>query len=88
MARYKLICDHSCDLDTHVVTHEFDAEVLDDVLDNFKQFLMGAGFTWIDGELQLVKESPTEVDYSDHGGGSTIADYPNLMTKSRHSSRY
>lgn len=66
MARYKLICDHSCDLDTHVVTHEFDAEVLDDVLDNFKQFLMGVGFTWIDGELQFVKESPIEVGHSEH----------------------
>lgn len=66
MARYKLICDHSCDLDTHVVTHEFDAEVLDDVLDNFKQFLMGAGFTWLNGELVFVEENPNKAGKSEH----------------------
>lgn len=58
MPKYKLICDHSCDLDTHITTHEFTAMTLDEVLENMKYFLMGAGFTWIDGELQFVNDDP------------------------------
>ena len=56
MPKFTLVCDHSCDLDTHVVTHEFNAETLDEVLENMKQFLMGAGFTWVEGDLQFVDD--------------------------------
>lgn len=58
MPKYKLICDHSYALDTHVVTHEFSAETLDEVLENVKYFLMGAGFTWVDGDLQFINDDP------------------------------
>lgn len=57
MPKFKLICDHSCDLDTHVVTHEFDAEYIGDVLDQFKHFLRGAGY-YFDGEIEIVNDDP------------------------------
>jgi hypothetical protein len=57
MPKFKLICDHSCDLDTHVVTHEFDAEYIGDVLDQFKHFLRGAGY-YFDGEIDIVDPDP------------------------------
>lgn len=52
MPRFKLICDHSCDLDTHVVTHEFNAEYLPDVLMNIDMFLKGSGYSY-DGEVTI-----------------------------------
>ena len=52
MPKFKLICDHSYDLDTHVITHEFNAEYLPDVLLNLEQFLRGAGYVF-DGKLTI-----------------------------------
>lgn len=52
MPRFTLICDHSYDLDTHVVTHEFTAETLDDVVMNLDMFLKGSGYAY-QGELVI-----------------------------------
>lgn len=59
MPKFKLVCDHSYALDTHVVTHEFNAEYLPDVLENIRMFLQGAGFV-INGELVI---EPPHSDY-------------------------
>lgn len=53
MPKFTLVCDHSCDLDTHVVTHQFNAEVLPDVLENIEMFLKGAGYSFT-GILEIV----------------------------------
>ena len=55
MPRFTLICDHSCDLDTHIVTHEFNAENLFDVVDNIDMFLKGAGYVY-KGNLEFVAQ--------------------------------
>lgn len=60
MAKFKLICDHSCDLDTHVVTHEFNAEYLPDVIQNIDMFLKGAGYIY-NGELDII--DPAELNF-------------------------
>lgn len=52
MPKFTLVCDHSCDLDTHVVTHTFTAEHLDEVVMNMQEFLRGAGY-YFDGELMV-----------------------------------
>lgn len=54
MPKFTLICDHSCDLDTHVVTHQFNAEHLYDVLENIEMFLKGAGYSY-DGAIDIVR---------------------------------
>ena len=54
MPRFKLICDHSCDLDTHVVTHEFSADYLPEVLQNIDMFLKGAGYIY-DGFVDVLE---------------------------------
>lgn len=53
MPKFTFICDHSCDLDTHVVRHDFNAVVLSDVLENFQMFLKGAGYVF-DGDIEIV----------------------------------
>lgn len=52
MPKFTLVCDHSCDLDTHVVTHQFNCENLYDVIENFDMFLKGAGYSY-DGVLDI-----------------------------------
>ena len=59
MPRFKLICDHSCDLDTHVVTHEFSAEYLPEVITNIDMFLKGAGYIY-DGQVDIIDEQPLQ----------------------------
>ena len=71
MPKFKLICDHSCDLDTHIVTHEFTADYLPEVLLNIDMFLKGAGYVY-DGEVDIVNQPHTTCDdkeceqHSDH----------------------
>ena len=69
MPRFKLICDHSCDLDTHVVTHEFNADYLPDVLQNIDMFLKGAGYIY-NGIVDIIDDTPQEIksvpQHSDH----------------------
>ena len=62
MPKFTLVCDHSCDLDTHVVTHQFNAETYWEVLEQFEMFLKGAGYNF-DGHLDIVQD---EVVHSDH----------------------
>lgn len=81
MPKFTFICDHSCDLDTHVVTHQFNAETYWEVIEQFEMFLKGAGYSF-DGAVGII---PPVEDYSDYGGGSTLADYPEF---SKHSSHY
>jgi hypothetical protein len=89
MPKFKLICDHSCALDTHVVTHEFNAEYLPDVLANIRMFLQGAGFV-IDGVIDIIPNDEyygLDPEFGDHGGGSTPDMYDEIdvvSTKSHH----
>ena len=70
MPKFKLICDHSCDLDTHIVTHEFDAEHISDVIMNLDMFLKGAGYVY-QGELALFEDQGNY--YPEHvGAGSNV----------------
>jgi hypothetical protein len=57
MTKFTLICDQSCDLDTHIVNHTFTGGTLDDVLPNIEEFLRGAGY-YFDGYLTIA-EIPT-----------------------------
>ena len=70
MPKFKLICDHSCDLDTHVVTHEFTADYLPEVLLNLDMFLKGAGYVY-DGEVEIIEQIPvgagTDVEFGGAG---------------------
>ncbi len=63
MPKFTLICDHSCDLDTHVVTHEFNAEQLTDVLMNLDMFLKGSGYMY-DGVVDIVDGEPVKISHS------------------------
>lgn len=62
MPKFTLVCDHSCDLDTHVVTHQFDAEDIYEVIEQFEFFLKGAGY-YPPGTLDFAIE---ETDHSHH----------------------
>ena len=62
MAKFTLVCDHSCDLDTHVVTHQFDAENIYDVIAQFEFFLKGAGY-FPPGTLDFACEE-AEIEHS------------------------
>lgn len=64
MPKFTLICDHSYDGETHVVTHEFNTEYLPDVLMNLDMFLKGSGYVY-DGFLTV--EEPEELEqHSDY----------------------
>ena len=70
MPKFTLVCDHSCDLDTHIVKHEFTAEHIYDVVEQFEMFLRGAGYVFngtldfIDDNLQDdVGHSPAYYDF-------------------------
>lgn len=92
-------CEHHHALlsPTHVVakiTYETRQEQLDQILEDFRCFLKGAGFE-IDGYLDVVPfdESFSDEDYSmeqgfdgHEGMGSTLDDYPEL--KAQHSQYY
>lgn len=70
MPRFKLICDHSCDLDTHVITHEFTADYLPEVVMNIDMFLKGAGYMY-DGQVDIVENielsiPKDNVQHNDH----------------------
>lgn len=69
MPRFTLICDHSCDLDTHIVTHEFNAEHLYDVVDNIDMFLKGAGYVY-KGNLEFVEHEAVGAGTNTEFGGA------------------
>ena len=70
MPKFTLVCDHSCDLDTHIVTHTFNSDYLQDVIMNIDMFLKGAGYVY-DGELDIINDTPVKTqepiqNHSDH----------------------
>lgn len=81
MAKFTLIAEHT-DLygkpTGHKVTHEFTVDSLDSVLENTDLFIRGIGYMPT-GTLDYTVD-----EYSDHGGGSTLEDYPEL----KHSKHY
>jgi len=86
MPKFTLIAEHT-DIygkpTSHKVTHEFNVDSLDNVLENFDLFIRGCGFMPPPGTLDYVFD-----EYSDFGGGSTLEDYPEikeeLISKSNH----
>lgn len=78
MPKFKLICDNSYSLDTHVVTHEFSGEYLPDILDNIRMFLQGAGFV-IDGVIDVI---PNDEYYGTPQ--QELFDDTELISKSHH----
>jgi hypothetical protein len=64
-------------------TRKFTENFLPHVLTEIELFLKGAGFVF-DGNLDFVNDFESEPewepeeDWNDHGGGSTMADYPEL----------
>jgi hypothetical protein len=97
--KYTLIAEDTWD--GSKTTREFEVDALPEVLTEIELFLRGAGF-FFDGNLDFVNdfEEPEwhteefdtpQQDFSDHGGGSVMADYPELydaqdlpMGKSKH----
>jgi hypothetical protein len=81
------------------VNYEFHCDFLPEVLEHVDMFLKGCGFNPT-GTLDYIPDeeyygAPTEwepeEEWNDHGGGSTMADYPELYdeqdiasTKSKH----
>lgn len=102
MPKFTLIAEHT-DLygtpDGTKVNYEFHGVYLPEILEHVDLFLKGCGFN-SPGTLDYVSDEeyygePTEwepeEEWNDHGGGSTMADYPELYdeqdipsTKSRH----
>lgn len=64
MPKFTLICDHSCDLDTHVITHQFNADYLPDVLLNLDMFLRGAGYIY-EGAVDIIEPEPQATPSTD-----------------------
>ena len=68
-------------------TTSFYADDLVTVLEKTEMFLRGCGFV-VDGTLDII---PQEESYSDHGGGSTLEDYPEIKAEilaQKHSHHY
>jgi hypothetical protein len=92
MPKFTLIAEHTNlytgDVESKT-TREFEVDYLPDVLENIDLFLRGTGF-FFNGNLDIVNdfEEPPETEessWNDHGGGSTMADYPELYPeKSKH----
>lgn len=43
------------------ITHEFEAESLDEVMEQFAQFLRGSGYSF-DGHVEIVDDYPVDKD--------------------------
>ena len=86
MPKFTLICEHNNlygKPDGTKVTYEFDVDTLDNVIEHFELFIRGCGFTPPPGTLDYVN------DFSDHGGGSTLDDYPEIKAElEKHSQHY
>jgi hypothetical protein len=76
----------------HKVSTEFTADHISTVIENFQMFLSGVGFQ-TQGTLDFIPDEEyygtgpewhteefdtPQQDFSDHGGGSVMADYPEL----------
>jgi hypothetical protein len=55
------------------VTYEFQVDTLNDILEHADLFIRGCGYMPPPGTLDYQVE-----EYGDHGGGSTLEDYPEL----------
>lgn len=103
MPKFTLIAEHTDiygEPDGTKVNYEFHGTYLPEILEHVDLFLKGCGFN-PSGTLDYVPDeeyygipSETETEessWNDHGGGSTMADYPELYgeqdlikTKSKH----
>lgn len=88
MPKFTLIGEHT-DLKGNPngskMTYEFYCEYLPEVLEHFDLFLRGCGYH-PNGTLDFVPDQEyygLDPDFGDHGGGSTLEDYPEL-NKSTH----
>jgi hypothetical protein len=83
MTRFTLIAEHT-DLygkpNGHKVTHEFTVDDLHSVLENTDLFIRGIGYM-PSGTLDYVTDEEYYglPEFSDHGGGSTLDDYPEIQ---------
>ena len=91
MPKFTLIAEHT-DIygkpDGTKVNYEFHCDFLPEVLEHTDLFLRGCGFNPT-GTLDYVQddydpewqneEFETPQDFSDHGGGSTLDDYPEIQ---------
>ena len=59
------------------ITYEFTVDSINDVLEHTDLFIRGCGYMPPPGVLDYVVD-----DFSDHGGGSTLEDYPDLKQQS------
>lgn len=83
MPKFTLIGEHT-DLkqnpDGTKVQYEFNCDYLQEILEHFELFLRGCGFNPT-GKLDFVPEQEyygLDPEYGDHGGGSTLEDYPEI----------
>jgi hypothetical protein len=63
------------------VIYEFHVDSLDNVLEHVDLFIRGCGYN-PSGTLDYVSDEEyygLDPDYGDHGGGSTLDDYPELQ---------
>jgi len=77
MPKFTLICEHNNIYgkpDGTKVTYEFNVDSINDVLEHVDLFIRGCGYMPPPGTLDYVVD-----DYSDHGGGSTLDDYPEMQ---------
>jgi hypothetical protein len=77
MPKFTLIGEHTNlygKPDGTKVTYEFTVESMNDILEHVDLFIRGCGYFPPPGTLDYVVD-----DYSDHGGGSTLDDYPEMQ---------
>lgn len=84
MPKFKFTCDHSNSfVDEHVITQEFRAESLNDVLENFELFLRGAGYV-VDGVLDIVPHDDEWKPQPDFSGLELYDEQDIASSKSKH----
>ena len=75
------------------VTFTFHANTLTQVLEKYTEFLKGCGFVF-NGQVDIVSDEQyfgLDPEYGDHGGGSTLDDYPEIKSEilaQQHSTYY
>ncbi len=93
MPKFKLIAEHDNiygNPSGHKVTHEFEVDFLPEVLENIDLFIRGVGY-FPNGTLDYSPDQEyygLDPDYGDHGGGSTLDDYPEVKEQLNKSSYY
>lgn len=83
MPKFTLIGEHtdlSGNPDGTKITYEFVVDTIDNVLEHVDLFIRGCGYNPT-GTLDYVADDyyyGLDPDFGDHGGGSTLNDYPDL----------